>query len=218
MKKLSHTLVSLLLCVFALPAFAKSTAAHTVEQHGEAIPQLNSQKTLVATTQGYQSYVWFHSVNLTLSGDINNNGYFHRLQVEIDADTTEPYLQVFAEYSLLPTNGNERLYYTSSVFELYRQSANDWLAIDTVLEDSFAADDYLLTIRLFDAATGYLVAEISGFDDANLDYLALEDYNRDNYVHGTSTVEVHGGSTGMFWLIALCFILSVRYHAQSRRS
>ena len=217
MKTLNHILASLLLCALALPAFARPAAAFTVEQHGSSVLQPNTQKSLMATAQSYQSYVWFHSVNLTLSGDINNNGYFHRLQVEIDADTTEPYLQVFAEYSLLPTNGNERLYYTSSVFELYRQSADDWLAIDTVLQDSFAPDEYLLTIRLFDAATGYLVAELSGFDDANLDYLALEDYNSDSYLPVTSTVEVQGGSTGMFWLIAVCLILGVRYHAQLRR-
>ena len=218
MKRFSQTLASLLLCALALPTFAIAAGNQTTEQHGNPVLQLKAQKAPQVTTQGYQSYAWFHSVNLTLSGDINNNGYFHRLEVEFDADTSESYLQVFAEYTLLPSYGDERIYYTSSVFELYRESADDWLAIDTVLEDSFAADDYLLTIRLFDAATGYMIAEISGFDDANLDYLALEDYASDRYIPVTSTVEVHGGSTGMFWLIALCLILGIRYHVQSRRS
>lgn len=218
MKRFSQTLASLLLCALTLPGFAIAAGNQTTEQHGNPVLQLKAQKAPMVTTQSYQSYAWFHSVNLTLSGDINHNGYFHRLEVEFDADTSAPYLQVFAEYTLLPSYGNERVYYTSSVFELYRESADDWLAIDTVLEDSFAADDYLLTIRLFDAATGYMIAEISGFDDANLDYLALEDYNRDSYVPDTSTVEVHGGSTGMFWLLALCLFLGFRYHAQSRRS
>ena len=216
MNTFSRTLASLLLCVVVLPAFA--VESQTTERRGNPVLQLKAQKAPMVTTQGYQSYAWFHSVNLTLSGDINNNGYFHRLEVEIDADTSEPYLQVFAEYTLLPSYGNERLYYTSSVFELYRQSADDWLTIDTVLEDSFAPDDYLLTIRLFDAATGYMIAEISGFDDDNLDYLALEDYASDRYVPVTSTVEVQGGSTGMFFVIALCLILGIRYQVFSRRS
>ena len=216
MNTFSRTLASLLLCAVALPVFAADS--QTTEQRGNPVLQLKAQKAPMVTTQSYQSYAWFHSVNLTLSGDINNNGYFHRLEVEIDADTSEPYLQVFAEYTLLPSYGDERLYYTSSVFELYRQSADDWLAIDTVLEDSFAPDDYLLTVRLFDAATGYMIAEISGFDDDNLDYLALEDYNRDSYVPVTSTVEVQGGSTGMFFVIALCLILGIRYQVFSRRS
>ena len=216
MNTFSRTLASLLLCVVVLPAFAADS--QTTERRGNPVLQLKAQKAPMVTTQGYQSYAWFHSVNLTLSGDINNNGYFHRLEVEIDADTSEPYLQVFAEYTLLPSYGNERLYYTSSVFELYRQSADDWLTIDTVLEDSFAPDDYLLTIRLFDAATGYMIAEISGFDDDNLDYLALEDYASDRYVPVTSTVEVQGGSTGMFFVIALCLILGIRYQVFSRRS
>ena len=216
MNTFSRTLASLLLCVVVLPAFA--VESQTTERRGNPVLQLKAQKAPMVTTQGYQSYAWFHSVNLTLSGDINNNGYFHRLEVEIDADTSEPYLQVFAEYTLLPSYGNERLYYTSSVFELYRQSADDWLTIDTVLEDSFAPDDYLLTIRLFDAATGYMIAEISGFDDDNLDYLALEDYASDRYVPVTSTVEVQGGSTGMFFVIALCLILGIRFQVFSRRS
>ena len=147
-----------------------------------------------------------------LSGDINANGYYHRLEVELDADTSVPYQQVFAEFSLLPGHGAERLYYTSSVFELYGESADDWLAIDTVLEHQFAPDDYLLTVRLYDAASGYLLAEISGFDDVSLDYIPLEDYNRDSYTGGSS-VEVSGGSAGILLICALCLLLWQRRYA-----
>ena len=177
-----------------------------------------SSKLNSVVTQAYQSHVWFHSVDIYLSGDINSNGYYHRLEVEFDADTSVPYQQVFAEFTLLPTYGAERLYYTSSVFELFRESSDDWLAVDTVLDQHFAVDDYLLTIRLFDAQTGYLLAEISGFDDSSLDYIPLEDYGRDSYHEDSSSVEVSAGSTGILALLALCLLQCRRFAKRSSKA
>lgn len=209
MKNIRHTLLSLLLL---LPAVAVSADSLTTERTGNtaAFPlKLDAIKPQAATVQSYQTDVWFHRVELAYSGDLNGNGYHHRLEIEIDADTSAPYRQVFAEFSLLPSYGNERIFYTSSVFELFRQSSNDWLAIDTILESRFAPDDYLLTVRLFDAATGYLVAEISGFDNSQLDYIPLEDYGHDSYIE-QPTVEVSGGSTGIYALLTLCLMLMLR--------
>ena len=198
-----------------LLAVAVSATPLTVEQHGNMLSAPGKTKLLQSQPQSYQSHVWFHSVNLYLSGDINANGYYHRLEVEFDADTELFYQPVFAEFSLLPSYGNERIFYTSSVFELSRDSANDWLAIDTILDQRFAPDQYLLTVRLFDANTGYLVAEISGFDDSNLDLLALEDYDRDSYIDTTTTVEVSAGSTGIMALLTLCCLIICRRHYRS---
>ncbi len=186
----------------------------TTERHAEHLPLLSSKKTGQISSQAYQSHVWFHSVDLHLSGDRNANGYFHRLEVEFDADTSLRYQQVFAEFSLLPTYGSERIYYTSSVFELYRDSSTDWLAIDTILDRNYPADQYLLSIRLYDANTGYLLAEISGFDDVNLDLLPLEDYSRDSYIGSNTTVEVSAGSAGIVALLALCLLLWARQKTQ----
>lgn len=209
MKNIRHTLLGLLLL---LPAAGISANSLTTERTGSATASSLKQqavKPLAVTAQSYQTDVWFHRVELAYSGDLNGNGYHHRLEVEIDADTSASYRQVFAEFSLLPSYGAERVFYTSSVFELFRQSSNDWLAIDTVLESRFAPDEYLLTIRLFDAYTGYLVAEISGFDNSQLDYIPLEDYSYDSYIE-QPTVEVSGGSTGIYWLLALCLTLTLR--------
>lgn len=218
MKNISFSLLSCLLLWLAVPAIASTTDSSTTERHSEHKPQLKSVKDSKVTTQAYQSHVWFHSVDVFISGDLNANGYYHRLEVELDADTSLPYQQVFAEFTLLPSYGDERVYYTSSVFELYRQSPDDWLAIDTVLENRFAPDEYLLTIRLFDATTGYLLAEISGFDDANLDYIPLEDYNRDSYIRSSVTVEASGGATGILLLLVLCLLSGQRYRALRHRS
>jgi hypothetical protein len=215
MKNICLTLLSMML--LATPASANTNDSRTTELHGSGKSLLKPAKGNVVSSQSYESHVWFHSVDIVLSGDINSNGYFHRLQVEIDADTSVSYQPVFAEFSLLPSYGGEKLYYTSSIFELYRQSGDDWLLADTILEHRFAPDEYLLTVRLFDANTGYLLAEISGFDDSSLDYLALEDYGRDSYIASSTTVEVHGGSTGILFVLALCLVLGYRCYALTSR-
>lgn len=218
MKNISLSLLSCLLLWLAMPAEARNADNTTTERYSEQRSLLKSAKDTRVTTQAYQSHVWFHSVDVFISGDLNNNGYYHRLEVELDADTSVPYQQVFAEFTLLPTYGDERVYYTSSVFELYGQSPDDWLAIDTMLEKHYAPDDYLLTVRLFDAATGYLLAEISGFDDVNLDYIPLEDYNRDRYIGSSTTIEASGGTSGILMLLALCLLAVHRYQALRQRS
>lgn len=218
MKNIMLRQLSYLLLLLLPAASAIAAGSSSIERHSAAKTAQIQTKQSAVVTQAYQSHVWFHSVDIFLHGDINDNGYFHRLEVEIDADTSAPYQQVFAEFSLLPTSGAERLYYTSSVFELFRQSSEDWLAVDTVLEHQFAPDDYLLTIRLFDAATGYLLAEISGFDDSSLDYIPLEDYSRDSYTGGSTTVEVSAGATGILALLALCLVLVQRFRLRANRS
>ncbi|MGI5308046.1 choice-of-anchor H family protein [Rheinheimera sp. WS51] len=215
---MKNILLSIVLfTVLAAPAYSTEQAKSTTTERFGApdISQLNQAMQLKKPTKGpakvvsqaYESYVWFHSVDLYLSRDINNNGFYHRLEVEIDADTFEPYTQVFAEFSLKSSYGDEYIFYTSSIFELYGESSEDWLAIDTILEQDYPRDEYLLTIRLFDANSGYLVAEISGYDDINLDLLPLEDYQRDNrFPNSSVSVGVAAGSTGIVALFGLSLL------------
>lgn len=190
---------------------ASDALSITTEQYANANTTVQTNLAAVATVQSFQSHVWFYSVDVQLSNDINNNGYYHRLLVNIDADTSEPYQQVFAEFTLLPTYGDERLFYTSSVFEIFGQQSADWLAIDTLLDRQYPKDQYMLIIRLYDARNGYLLAEISGYDDSQLDYLPLEDYQRDRYVESSTTVEVSAGGTGGMLLLGLCLLIAIRH-------
>lgn len=210
MNKITGCLIAIL-CLLTTEVAAQS---QSIERRAELRSTPTGNNSGQSSIQAYQSHVWFHRIELTLSGDLNDNGYYHRLEVEFDADTSQNYQQVFAEFSLLPTYGGERIYYTSSVFELFSDSPGDWLAIDTVLDQRYAPDTYLLTVRLFDAASGYLLAEISGFDDVNLDLLPLEDYSRDSYIDSSTTVEVSAGMTGIAALLALCLLLWGRQKAR----
>ncbi|SNY60146.1 hypothetical protein SAMN06297280_0020 [Arsukibacterium tuosuense] len=203
MKTLLQTAIALLV-VLPLLSWADSISTERRSQQ-QNLMQTNKVQS-AAVTQSYQSEVWFHSIDISLARDDNYNGYFHQLYVEFDADTEYSYHQVFAELSLTPDFGSERIYYTSSVFELFGESSNDWLGIETDLQHRYPANFYLLTIRIFDANTGYLLAEASGYDLSALDALTLEDYQRDQ-IQSSSSVEVSAGTTGVVALLTLCLLL-----------
>lgn len=214
MKNLLRSIIVYIALTIPVLASEQNKTVTTERQGMPEVAQLaltaQPQKQRAVVSQAYESYVWFYSIDLRLSRDINDNGYFHRLEVDIDADTSDPYVQVFAEYSLQSRYGKEYIFYTSSVFELFGQRNDDWLAIDTVLQRDYPRDEYLLTIRLFDASSGYLVAEISGYDDSSLDRLPLEDYQRDTYFPSSTTVSVSGGGTGIVALFVLGWLLLYR--------
>lgn len=197
--------MKLLLCTLLLFSVCSLSAEQavitTLEQRGaEGVGQMESSAGLV-TAQSYSTDVWFHRLELELSGDNNNNGFYHQLYLKFDANTNRASQAVWAEFSLQRVGRPEQLFYVSSIFSLYRHSSNDWLAIDTTLEDSFATGYYDLIIRLYDANSGWLLAEISGYDELILADLPLEDYQRDR--PAIVVVETHGGSLGILALLGL---------------
>tara|TARA_R110002126_G_scaffold172463_5_gene321209 strand:+ start:5032 stop:5664 length:633 start_codon:yes stop_codon:yes gene_type:complete len=198
-----------LILILSAPALVWADSISTEQRSNLQGKMQTTKAQSSAVNQSFQTDVWFHSIDISLARDENLNGYFHQLYVEFDADTEVAYRQVFAELSLTPDYGTERVYYTSSVFELFRQSSNDWLGIETELQNHYPANFYLLTIRLYDAANGYLLAEASGYDLTALDALTLEDYQRDQQ-RVSSSVEVSAGSTGGAMLLALCLLLMRR--------
>ena len=99
--------------------------------------------------------------------------------------------------------------HTSAVFTLYGRSTQDWFAIETDLTQ-LRTGYYKLAIELVDARTGYLLAEVSGFDNNSLNSLPLEDQGRDDYVE-VIVREESGGSLGVFSFLALsCVYLKRR--------
>lgn len=154
--------------------------------------------------QAYQSTAWFHTLDLTLRHDFNNNGFYSQLSVRFDANSQYSSQPVFAVYSLIHPNGQERIIHTSSIFTLYRESSNDWFSIETDLQQ-FSRDFYKLRIQLKDAQTGYLLAEMSGYDNPTMDRLALEDQQKDSFV-AVVVREESGGSFGILALLGLSLL------------
>lgn len=159
----------------------------------------------LVSSQSFSTDVWFHSIELELSGDVNDNGFYHQLYLEFDADTNRSSKAVFAEFSLQRGNRPEQLFHTSSIFTLYGQSRDDWFAIDTSLEANYPTDYYTLIIRIYDATSGWLLAELSGYDEPILDLLPLEDVQRDR--QRVEVITTSSGSFGIFALLGLSLLL-----------
>lgn len=190
-----------------------SPSAQTQEFYGAMEQQSQPHQSAgLVSSQSYSTDVWFHSVELTLSGDANDNGFYHQLYVFFDADTNRSSQAVFAEFSLQRGNRAEQVFHTSSIFTLYRQSRDDWFAIDTTLESNYPSDYYTLIIRIYDASSGWLLAELSGYDEPMLDLLPLEDYWRDQ--QRVEVIASSGGSFGIFALLGLSLLLWQRKQTQ----
>lgn len=174
-------------------------AASEVAAAAQNNPEPATDSRSMATTQAYQSSAWFQTIDLTLKRDLNNNGFYSLLYARFDAHTTYSSQPVYAIYDLISSNGAVRRIHTSSIFTLYGQSSQDWFAVETNLV-SLPRDYYKLKIQLVDAQSGYVLAEMSGYDNTTLDRLALEDQSSDNY---RPVVVVHEESGGSFGILAL---------------
>jgi hypothetical protein len=184
----------------AQPTTESHLPASIVASSATAVPEVEVDRTL-AVTQAYQSTAWFHSIDLTMRYDTNNNGFYSQLYVRFDAHTDYNSQPVYAVYSLINSSGQKFVIHTSSVFTLFGKSGQDWFAIETDLTQ-MPTGYYKLQIELVDARTGFLLAEISGFDNNTLNRLPLEDKNRDAYVQ-VIVREESAGSLGVFSFLAL---------------
>lgn len=165
--------------------------------------------------QAYQSTAWFQSLDLKLSHDQNNNGFFSRLTVRFDANTQFNSQPVYAIYSLINAQGLESRIHTSSIFTLYRQSSQDWFTIETDLQQ-LNRGFYKLKIQLRDANSGFLLAEMSGYDNLTMDRLALEDMQRDNPIT-VIVKEESGGGIGVMMLLGLSLICFSRWKGRIKQ-
>lgn len=162
------------------------------------------------TAQAFSSTSWFDTIDLELSQDRDADGFFSRLYVRFDAHTVRERQDAYAVYSLINDYGQSWVVHTSSLFSLYGASRSDWFAIDMQL-NAIPRDYYYLRIELRDAASGALLAEISGLDTATLDNLKLEQATSDVNAPVVIVEERSGGSVGFWGLLALsCLGLSRR--------
>jgi hypothetical protein len=174
--------------------------ASVVARSATTLPEIAVDRSQ-AVTQAFQSSTWFHTIDLTMRYDSNNNGFFSQLYVRFDAHSDYSSQPVYAVYRLIDSSGYKTIIHTSSVFTLYGQSTQDWFAIETNLSQ-LRTGYYKLSIELVDARTGYLLAEVSGYDNNTLNRLPLEDQSRDSYIE-VIVREESGGSLGVFSFLAL---------------
>ncbi len=160
----------------------------------------------------YGGDITLYDATTTLISDFDDDGFYHRFSVGIDADTVYSTAWVYAELYLSYEGGPWNHYATSSAFHIHGDSELDVFVVETELAEGFPAGYYDVRIELYDADTDEWLLNYGPYDDASLSTLPLEDsvYDDDYYSTGYSTEVIVAGHGGLsLWLLAVIGLMGV---------
>jgi hypothetical protein len=161
----------------------------------------------------YGGDITIYDASTTLISDFDDDGFYHRFSVAIDADTVYSTSWVYARLYLSYEGGPWNYYASSDDFHIHGDSELDIYVVETELAEGFPAGYYDILIELYDAEFGELLHSYGPYDDDSLSTLPLEDsiYDDDGYYSTGVTTEVivagHGGIS--FWLLAVFGMVGV---------
>jgi hypothetical protein len=151
------------------------------------------------------SDITIYDASTTLISDFDDDGFYHRFSVGIDADTVSSTSWVYAELYISYEGGPWNYYAGSDEFHIHGDSELDIYVVETELAEGFPAGYYDIRIELYDAEYGDWLLSYGPYDDASLSALPLEDsvYDDVYYSSGYTTEVVVAGHGGIgLWLIA----------------
>lgn len=151
-----------------------------------------------------------------LISDFDDDSFYHRFSVTIDADSIYETSYVYAELYLSYEGGPWNHYANSDAYHIHGDSEQDIFTIETELADGFSPGYYDVRIKLYDAESDDLILVYGPYDDASLSALPLEDsYYDDWYRDAVYPVETeviiagHGHGSMGWWLLTVPVFLSV---------
>lgn len=147
----------------------------------------------------------FNATTILLSDD-DNDGFYHRIKVIVDADSDPGHgAWVYAKLYLSFEGGPWNHYATSGDFFVEGPTDLDEFVVETELSDGFPTGYYDIRIELYDADFNDWLDTYGPNDDGSLNAIPLEDAERDDdYSHG-----IHGGGGVGFWLLAALSLLGL---------
>jgi hypothetical protein len=170
-----------------------------------------------------------YDVSTLLISDFNENGFYHRFSVTIDADTIYEVAHVYVRLYLSYEGGPWNHYATSNTYHISGDSELDYFTVETELADGYLPGYYDVRIELYDADHDVWLFAYGPYDDGSLRALPLEDSYYDDLYHEAVYYPVetevivaghgHGSmSWGLFIIPALISILRwrVKHHKTVR--
>ena len=153
-----------------------------------------------------------------LTGDLDSDGYFHRLKVTFDADTSATTETVYAKIYLSHEGRDWYQVAESELYEIHANSPDDTYEILAELIEGYQPGYYEVLIELHSLYHPDIVASRIVSVDEDGYGIALEDLEHDERYRETTTTyyetEVYGGGSislmGMLMLAGLVFI-KLRY-------
>ncbi len=171
-------------------------------------------------TYHYDGDISIYDAWTTLISDFDDDGFYHRFSVSIDADTLSSTSWVYAKLYLSYEGGPWNYYASSDDFHIHGDSELDVYVVETELAEGFPAGYYDICIELYDAEYGDLLLSYGPYDDGSLSALPLEDsvYDDVYYSHGYTTEVIVAGHGGLSaWSLAVFgFIGAMRLMAKRR--
>ncbi|MDX1403335.1 MAG: choice-of-anchor H family protein [Woeseiaceae bacterium] len=153
---------------------------------------------------------WIFDADVVLFNDEDGDGFFHGIDLLIDADTIYSAAEVYAVVYLSLDFGPWNEYGATEDFWIFGASGEDEYVLVTELVSGYPTGDYDLLIELFDAVDHSLLATLGPEDASQLAVLPLEDQNRDaRFVERPVTVSRGGGGAADAWTIGLLLLLLV---------
>ncbi len=168
------------------------------------------------TSASYANDYSIYDASTTLISDLDGDGFYHRISVNIDADTVYATALVYARLYLSFEGGPWNLYATSDAYYINGDSSLDGFTVETELAEGYAPGYYDVRIELYDAELNQWLVSAGPYDAPSLSALPLEDSYLDDAIGvitypGQAEVMVAAtGSLGHWWLVLPGFPLVAR--------
>ncbi|WP_394147530.1 choice-of-anchor H family protein [Shewanella atlantica] len=173
-------------------------AAH---KSGQSSSKYARQKVAEATQFANPIFHQFsiYEASSRLFTDNDFDGFYQTFSVTFDADLigfgSYERADVYAELYLSRNGGPWVHYYSTDIFTIIGDSADDDFEVLTTLHTGYPTDHYDVLIDLYEVGFDDIVATISSDDTDNLYALPLESSDRDAVYIGDSSSEGHGGGS-----------------------
>ena len=185
---------------------------------GYRIESLSTTASTDNINYNHTGEIIIYDASTELISDFNDDGFYHRFSVSVDADTIFDVSYVYAKLYLSYQGGPWNHYTSSDAYHIYGDSELDIFTIETELADGFSPGYYDIRIELYNADTDEWLLSYGPYDDASLSALPLEDaYYDEQYQETIYPVETevvvsgHGHGSMSWWLLIIpALLLSAR--------
>ena len=147
-----------------------------------------------------------------LSGDLDYDGYYHRIKISFDADVDSALETVYAKLYLSHQGSVWKQYASSDLFEIRYDDSADRYEIITELIEGYQPGYYEVLIELHSLHhSGIVASRIVEFDDLGF-VLSLEDLDHDESPADTYYYSGYGvsGSFPRSGIVLLGFLLLIK--------
>ena len=170
---------------------------------------------IVTITETYSTdYILYDALTVLIS-DFDNDGFYHRFNVDIDVDTVFDTAYIYAKLYLSYEGGPWNYYASSDNYHIHGDSELDSFIIETELSDGFPPGYYDVRIEVYDADYDEWLLSYGPYDDISLSALPLEDSYHDDYdtvaIYPVETEIVFAGHSGSmsWWLLIVPVLIAV---------